>query len=228
MMNDIQRLYIRRILQMLLGLAVSAVGIQMMIQANIGVDPWSTLNLGLVHTFTITYGLATALSGFAILVAALLLGEQFGLGTLGNVFILGLMIDAVAVTDLIPLMQSLFGGLLMIICGMLIASFGTWLYMSTGLGSGPRDALMVTLNRRIPLPIGPCRIIIEILVTVVGWLLGGPVGIGTLVSMFGFGLCVQMYFHLFHFEADTVHQETVLESWHHFMRNDGSVDSSSL
>ena len=191
--------YPRRLLWVVLGMVVSAVGIVMMLQANIGLEPWSVLQQGMAQTFGITYGTASVIVGAAAIGVAILFGEGFGIGTILNITLCAIFIDFMLAHGWIPLMLELL-------------AIGTWLYMKAALGAGPRDSLMVALARKSHHSVGLCRALVEIGVIIIGWLLGGQVGIGTVISAVVLGTLFNLNFALFRFRAAEVHQENLAES----------------
>lgn len=208
--------YLRRLAWLLGGLTVSAVGITMMLQANIGLEPWSVLQQGLAQTLGITFGAASSLVGVAVILIAVLCGESFGIGTLANIFFCPAMIDIFLALDLIPLMERRLPGVLMLLLGLELLAFGTWMYMKSALGSGPRDALMVVLARKTRLSVGFCRAVTELLVILIGWFLGGQVGLGTVIAAVGLGSLFNLNFALLRFNPTSVHQENLPETIHRF------------
>lgn len=206
------REYAKRIFILIAGLTISAVGITMMLQANIGLEPWSVLQNGMSVFFGITYGTAAVIVGAVIIAIAILCGESLGLGTLGNIFLCGPMIDLINYFGLIPKMETLGSGIIMLLAGMELLALGTWLYMTSALGSGPRDALMVVLARKTGKSVGFCRSSVELLAILIGWLLGGQVGIGTIITAVGIGTLFNLNFALLHFKAAEVHQENLPET----------------
>ena len=162
------REYLRRLGLLLSGLAVSAVGITLMLQANIGLEPWSVLQQGMSKTFGITYGTAASIVGAAVIAIAFFCGESFGLGTLANIFICPMMIDLLLYLNWIPLFTGLWSGLAALLAGMELLALGTWMYMKSALGSGPRDALMVVLARRTHRTVGVCRAAVEGVIVFIG------------------------------------------------------------
>lgn len=208
--------YLRRCLRVLAGLAVSAVGIVMLLQANIGLDPWNVLHQGIEHVTGISFGTATMIAGGTIILISILLGESFGIGTLANIFACGPIIDLILATDLIKQQTRFLPGLIMMLVGLEILALGTWLYMSAGLGSGPRDSLMVAIAKRTHWKVGVCRSVTELLVTAAGFLMGGSVGLGTVISAVGVGAFFNVNFRLLHFRADELHQENLAESLANF------------
>ena len=206
------REYSRRIALLLGGLAVSAVGITLMLQANIGLEPWSVLQQGMSKTFGITYGTAASIVGAAVIAVAFFCGESFGLGTLANIFICPMFIDLLLYLDWIPLFRSFWAGLAALLAGMELLALGTWMYMKSALGSGPRDALMVVLARRTRRTVGVCRAAVEVVIVIIGWRLGGQVGVGTVIAAVGVGTLFNLNFALLRFQPALIHQENLPET----------------
>ena len=207
--------YIRRLLWLVAGMVVSAVGITLMLQANIGLEPWSVLQQGMAQSTGMTYGTASMIVGAAAIIAAVLCGESFGFGTIINIILCAVFIDALLWLDWIPQMTSLLPGIVMLLIGLELLVLGTWMYMKSALGAGPRDALMVALARKTGRSVGLCRGSVEFIVIIVGFLLGGQVGIGTIISAVGLGSLFNINFHLLHFRAAELHQENVAETLRH-------------
>ncbi len=206
------RNYIARLLWLVAGVAVSALGITMMLRANVGLEPWSVLQQGLAQTAGITYGTASMIVGAAAIGTAMLCGESFGIGTVVDIVLCAVCIDGLLWLNWIPQMHSLPSGIPMLLAGMELLAIGTWMYMKSALGAGPRDALMVALARKTGRSVGLCRASVEIVVIIAGFLLGGQVGIGTVIAAFGLGSLFNLNFHLLHFRAAELHQENIAET----------------
>ena len=206
------RNYVRRLLWLALGMLVSAIGIVMMLQANIGLEPWSVLQQGMAQSFGITYGTASVIVGAAAIGVAILFGESFGFGTVINIVLCAVFIDALLWLGWVPQMSGTLSGVLMLLAGLELLVLGTWMYMKSALGAGPRDALMVALARRTGRSVGLCRISVEFLVILTGYFLGGQVGIGTVISALGLGSLFNLNFHLLGFRAAELHQENIAET----------------
>ena len=213
--------YPRRIAENALGALVSSVGIVLMLQANVGLEPWSVLQEGLSKTIGITYGTASMFVGAAVVAVAVLCGESIGLGTILNILLCAVFIDGIQALGWVPLVDSLWAGVLLLLLGLEILVIGTWLYMRTALGSGPRDALMVALARKTGRSVGVCRAVVDVTVIVLGWLLGGRVGVGTVISAVGLGTLFNLNFALLRFRASELHQESLLETWRALRRAAG-------
>lgn len=206
------REYIRRLFWLLLGVAVSSVGIAMMLQASVGLEPWSVLQQGMAQRTGMTFGTASAIAGAAAILTAVFFGESFGFGTIINIAGCAVMIDAIQAAGLIPQMHGPVSGILLLVGGLELLALGTWLYMKSALGSGPRDALMVALARKFNRSAGACRAVVDVLVTVIGFSLGGPVGVGTIISAVGLGPLINLNFAAVRFRPAEVHQENVAET----------------
>ena len=202
----------KRLIRLAAGLLLTAVAIVMALRAGVGLSPWEVFHQGLSRTFGITFGTASILVGIVAIVVAVLLGEAFGLGTLCNIFVVGWMVDLINFFGWIPVCHGLWTGLGMLLGSVAVMALGTCLYMSTGFGSGPRDALMVVLVRRLPLSVGWIRALLEGSALVIGFLLGGEVGIGTVVAVVGIGFAVQWTFTLFRFDPAAVPQQTLAQT----------------
>jgi len=211
----LKKQYLKRIFRLFFGLSLCGVSMVFTLQANIGVSSWAVLHQGLSNTVGITYGNASIVVGLTILLIDILLRERFGLGTISNIIFIGKFSDLLLYLDIIPYneSQNVFIGLLMICLAICLMAFGSFFYIGAGLGSGPRDSLMVGLTRRLKkVPVGVIRSSLECFAIVSGWLLGGQVGIGTVVSMLGTGFMIQTVFKLFNFQVSQVYPEPLMET----------------
>lgn len=190
-------------------LFVNGFGVYLTIQANIGAGPWDVLNLGLSGTLGILYGTASIAVSLTILVIDIILREPIGLAMFIDAVVVGKAVDFFNRIGAVPLCSSLWTGVPVMICGLVIMSLTMFTYMIASLGCGPRDTLLVGLTKRMKkLPIGAVSVTLLSLVTLAGWLLGGPVGVGTLICAFGTGPIMQAVFRLVRFDATRVrHQD---------------------
>lgn len=197
---------------MLLGLVLYALGIVATVKANVGYAPWEVFHVGLGDAIGISLGAASIIAGLVIVIVVTALGEKLGLGTLGSMVLTGVFIDIIVMLNIIPEAGGFAAGIAMLIAGMFTIALGSYFYMKAAFGAGPRDNLMVVLTRKTKIPVGLCRLLVELLVTLIGWLLGGMVGVGTVISFIGIGLCVQIVFSLLKFDVTAVQHETLGES----------------
>jgi len=200
--------YFLRFIKLNFGLFLYGLGIIVTMRANIGYAPWEVLHSGISQTLGVSIGLVNTAVGAIIVALVFLLGEKIGLGTIFNMFMIGLFMDLILFLDFIPLFNNFWIGTLVLILGLFIISLGTYFYISSAFGAGPRDSLMVAITRKTGLPVGLCRGILEVSVVLIGWFLGGMVGLGTVISAFVIGFCVQITFKLLKFDPTLVKHET--------------------
>ena len=201
--------YTKRIFKLLFGLFFGSWGIVMTMKANIGFLPWDTFHQGIANATGLTIGKVIILIGFTLCILCLFLGEKFGIGTILDMALVGLLIDMNLSLNYIPQMNTYISGIALMLTGLLIISIGTFFYISSGFCIGPRDNLMVAIRRKTGLAVGFSRGIIETSAVLIGWLLGGPVGIGTILSAFGISFCIQIVFSIMKFDPTKVKHETL-------------------
>ena len=194
-----------------LGLFGFGVGVYLTIQANIGVAPWDTFYLGLNGVTGISYGTISVAMSFIIIVIDLLLKERIGIGMLLDAVIVGKTVDLMNWLDLVPAQQNMIVGVILMLIGLVIMGFSQYLYMTAGLCCGPRDSLLVALGKRMPkVSIGIVGTMILVTVFILGWLLKGPIGVGTVIAVALQGNIMQMAFNIMKFEPkDVVHQDLI-------------------
>ena len=194
------------------GLLVFAFGVHLTIFANIGLAPWDCLGMGLSYHTPLNYGLAMTLVAVTVLGVDLLLRERVGYGTVIDAFLTGNFVQLFNDLNPLPPNRSLGRGVLLMLAGYAIMALGMWLYMRAGQGCGPRDSLLMALGRRMPrVPIGFVEIGLWAAVLLAGWLLGGPVGIGTLIGTFGAGAVMQVIYRLIRFEPRDIRHRDLFE-----------------
>lgn len=193
-----------RIIKLFFGLFLYATGIVLTINANIGLSPWDVFHQGLSNTIGITMGQASIIGGFTIIIYNAFAGEKIGWGTVSNMIFIGIFVDILMLNRLIPTFHNIILQVIMMCLGMLVIGAATYFYISVGLGSGPRDGLMIALTKKTNRSVRFIRSCIEITVVVLGFLLGGSFGIGTLIMAFAMGPCVQFAFKLFKFNVKGV------------------------
>lgn len=176
---------------LLTGLAGYGLSMAVMVRAGLGLDPWDVFHQGLARHTGMSLGVATAVVGVAVLLAWIPLRNRPGIGTVANVVVIAITVDAALAV--LPAPQSLPVQVCWMVGAVVLNAFSTVLYVGAGLGPGPRDGLMTGLVVRTGLSVRLVRTAIEATVLLSGWLLGGTVGVGTLVYAFGIGPLVQFF-----------------------------------
>lgn len=202
-----------------MGLVTFASGIYMTMQANIGVAPWDCFYLGIQRTFGIQYGNISVGISAIIIIINLIMKEHIGIGTILDAMIVGKSVDLCNYLELIPQQQSVASGIAWMLAGLLINGVGQYIYMRMGLCCGPRDGLMVGLSKRMPkVPIGMVSNMLLAITLFLGWCLGGPIGIGTIVAAFCMGPAMQLVFRVLHFDAAKAQHQDLFETLRTFRR----------
>ena len=225
MMKKLGLMENRTVHEIMLNMLIAAVslfangfGVYLTIQANIGAGPWDVLNLGLSKTFGILYGTASIAVSYAILGIDIALKEPIGIAMFIDALVVGKAVDFFNRIEAVKKCDSLLTGIPVMILGLIIMAYTQYTYMSASLGCGPRDTLLVALAKRTrKIPIGAVSIALLGTATLIGWLLGGPVGIGTLICAFATGPIMQMAFKTVGFDATNVHHQHLGTSMKVFM-----------
>lgn len=205
--------FFKRLFRLILGLFLYALGIAITMKAQIGYAPWEVFHAGIGQTIGMSIGNVSIIAGITIGAAAMLFGEKLGIGTVLNMILIGVFLDFLLGLSVIPVIDNFGLGVLMLISGLFVIALASYFYIGSGFGAGPRDSLMVALNRKTGFPIGYCRGAIELAAVLIGWLLGGMVGLGTLISAILIGFCVQVTFKALHFDAAKVQHQTVNQTF---------------
>lgn len=175
---------------LLAGLSGYGFSMALMVQAGLGLDPWDVFHQGLSRHTGMSIGVASAVVGLVVLLAWIPLRNRPGIGTIANVIVIAVTVDlGIAV---LPAPEDLRLRVPMMLGAVLLNAVSTVLYIGAGLGPGPRDGLMTGLVARTGLSVRLIRTLIEATVLTAGWLLGGTVGVGTVIYAFGIGPLVQL------------------------------------
>ena len=172
------------------GLIIFGLGEGLLIVSSSGASPWSVLAQGLFLNIGFSVGLITIFISITVLLLWFPLKQKPGIGTILNALIIGLMIDACI--RYVPTPENYFNQVLLGAIAVFTVGLGGGIYLVANLGPGPRDGLMIGLQKKTNLPIASVRAVLEITVMSIGWYLGGTVGVGTLLFAFGIGPCIAL------------------------------------
>ena len=179
----------RQVFQVIFGTSLIGVGISLNYLANLGLGPWGVFHDGLSKTIGITYGRTIIVTGVAVMLLWIPLKQKPGLGTLIDIFLVGLVADTIILY--FEFSENIFLSLILILLGIISIGTGTAIYVGADLGVGPRDGIMVGLGT-LGIKIGTARNLIELIAFLTGWLLGGLVGYVTILFVIGIGPVVQL------------------------------------
>jgi len=185
----------RRLIQLYVGLVLYGASSALLVESGLGLEPWGVLHQGLAELTGLTIGVVSIFVGAAVLLLWIPLRQRPGLGTVSNVFVVGLAMDATL--DLVPVPRSLAVRVLVLVAGILLNGVATGLYIAARFGPGPRDGLMTGLHRRTGRSIRLMRTAIEIAVVATGFALGGTVGVGTVLYALSIGPLAQLFLRAF-------------------------------
>ena len=200
--------FVRDFIVIQIGFLLYGLAIALIVRADLGTGTWLVLEVALANILGIKIGTMTVYMGFLVLIIALVLRERVGWGTLGNILSIGpwlnLSLDLISTPkDNLALQIGMF------LLGILIQGVATAVYIGVDAGAGPRDSLMLAIQRTTGVSLRVARGAIEIIVVLIGWLLGGPLGIGTVVFALLIGPSVQWAFKLFKVQT---HQPEIAEA----------------
>ena len=190
-----QRHLTRRLSQLYAGLALYGASSAMLVGAGLGLEPWGVLHQGLAERTGLTIGVVSIIVGAAVLLLWIPLRQRPGLGTVSNVFVVGLAMDGTLA--LLPETSALAARIPLLVAGIVLNGVATGLYIAARFGPGPRDGLMTGLHQRTGRSIRLMRTAVEITVVATGFALGGTVGVGTVLYALSIGPLAQLFLRVF-------------------------------
>jgi uncharacterized membrane protein YczE len=199
-----QLCWARRLGQLYLGLVLYGVSAAMQVQAGLGLDPWDVLHQGIARKLDHEIGTVSIAVGALVLLLWIPLRQRPGLGTVSNVLVVGLAMNATLAV--LPVQSGGVARVALLAGAVLLCGVATGMYISAGFGPGPRDGLMTGIARRTGRSIRLSRTVVELTVLLTGWLLGGTVGVGTVLFAVAIGPLAQLFLRLFaRFGLDSSH-----------------------
>ncbi|MDH6432765.1 putative membrane protein YczE [Streptomyces sp. SAI-144] len=185
----------RRLIQLYVGLALYGASSALLVEAGLGLEPWGVLHQGLAELTGLSIGVVSIVVGAAVLLLWIPLRQRPGLGTVSNVFVVGIAMDATLAA--VPEAHGLAVRIPLLLAGIVLNGVATGLYIAARFGPGPRDGLMTGLHRRTGRSIRLMRTAIEVAVVVTGFVLGGTIGIGTVLYAVSIGPLAQLFLRIF-------------------------------
>lgn len=189
---------LRRLMRLNLGLILYGFGLALIVEAQIGLPPWDVFAKGISIQLGTTYGVASVIVSALVLLAWIPLKVKPGIGSILNAILIGLWSDVFI--PMIPKVENYFSDLGQFLFGMVIVATATGLYITSYLGSGPRDGLMIGTQKLLGWPLWQIRTMYEVLVLALGWLMGGQVREGTLIFSVCIGILMQVSLRLFNYD----------------------------
>ena len=199
--------FLKRLPSLYFGLFLFALGAVMILYANLGMSSWGVFQIGIMNTLGLTFGQASQLVGLGVLILGWFLGFPPGFGTVMNMYFIGFFIDVIMEWWTTPVSDNLVLQSALLVGGMAMIGIASFFYLNPKLGAGPRDGLMIGLVQKLDKPVGQIRGGIEVTVTVLGYFMGGPVGVGTVITAFTIGYFVQYAFKLGNYDRNAKHMD---------------------
>ena len=193
--------FIKRLPMLFVGFFLCSLGIVANLYSNLGTSPWSLFHVGLTNITGLTLGQITQIVGAVIIVISWKLGNPPGFGTIANMIFIGFFIDLIIFARIIPFQTELVWQIFQLLLSILIIGLGALFYLRTQLGAGPRDGLMVVLTRILDKPVSYVRVPMDVIVSILGYFLGGPLGLGTVLTAIGLGYSMQFFFKIGKFNS---------------------------
>jgi uncharacterized membrane protein YczE len=186
---------VRRLIQLYVGLALYGASSALLVEAGLGLEPWGVLHQGLAELTGVSIGVVSIIVGAVVLLLWIPLRQRPGLGTVSNVFVVGIAMDATLAA--VPDVRGLAVRIPLLLAGILLNGAATGLYIAARFGPGPRDGLMTGLHRRTGRSIRLMRTAVEVAVVVTGFVLGGTIGVGTVLYAVSIGPLAQLFLRVF-------------------------------
>ena len=209
----------RRVLTAVFGLMIFGFAYYMQMTVTIGMSPWHTFNQGLSLIFPITVGQASILVSVAVVCIDLLLREPIGVGTLLDAVTVGWWVDLFDSMHLLPRVTGLLPSVAMLLGSIVISCVSQCIYMRARLSCGPPDAMIVALGRRVKrISMGTVFVAIQLVVLALGVLMGGDLGLGTLINLLATGVIMDAVYRLLRFEPRDLQQEGLQDTLREFRK----------
>ena len=191
-----------------IGLLTYALGVYFQLQADLGMQPWQAMRLGLANQLSVTFGTVSIVMSLVLIVIDLFLKQRIGLGTFLDAFLVGLGVDICIYLDFLPVQSNMAFQLFWLFAGMVVCSVGQWFYMTAALSCGPVDSFLLGIGSLFPkVSIGKVNLGILAVVLAICLVLKSPLGLGTVITVFGTGFIMDAVFKMVKFNPrDVVHE----------------------
>lgn len=222
-MKDGSLILLKKSSILFIGFVIIAFGISISVRGQIGVSPWDVLHQGIANTMNIKFGQVSILVGLTVLILSMSIKIFPGFATVLNIVFIGLFIDVVL--PYIPVAPNFYIGVIMNVVGATLMALGTTLYLYAKAGAGPRDSFLMGMIRKYQLDTRYVKPAIEGIVLIIGFILGGNVGVGTIISLLVMGYMMDVFFRLLKFDPKAEKQKNIREqivSMKEVLKNEGS------
>jgi uncharacterized membrane protein YczE len=202
---------LRNLPKLMFGFVIIAIGINLTLYADLGLNPWGTFHQGIASISGLSFGVVSQITGIVIILFSLFIKIYPGIGTLLNMFFIGYLVDVFDTMQIIPLSDNLVIRVIYLIIGTFFFNYGIYVYLCCELGAGPRDGLMVGVVKLTGISVSIVRPIIEITILMIGIFLGGSYGIGTVINAVGGGYILNAIFKFHKFNPKETKQMIITD-----------------
>lgn len=200
-----------KLIRLVVGLIIVSLAIALSLKAQLGFAPWEVFHSGLSNISHISIGRITIITSFVIISLSFFLGIYPGIGTLLNMLLVGVFVDLFMQIPLEMYLTNVYTKLTVLIISIFLMAIGSFLYIGAGLGSGPRDAITVRIAQRTSFHMGTCKAMVDGVILLLGMILGGSFGIGTILNVLFLGLAIKVVFSVFDFDIKSVEHLSFLD-----------------
>lgn len=204
---------ILKYIKVTIGVILCALGIVMILNADLGLSPWDVLNQGINIQSGITLGQANILVGVVVIFIGIYFKQPIGSGTIINVALVGTFVDIFMFLDFLPWGDTVLKQIFLFGMGEIVFALGSYMYISGGCGCGPRDGLMVVFTKKTGLSMGMVRLCLEVSALTAGYFLGGKVGVGTALFSLGTGYVIQFFFKMFKQDVKKIEHRSLIKEF---------------
>ena len=204
---------ILKYIKVTIGVILCALGIVMILNADMGLSPWDVLNQGINIQSGITLGQANILVGIVVILIGIYFKQLIGSGTIINVALVGTFVDIFMFLDFLPWGDTVLKQIFLFGMGEIVFALGSYMYISGGCGCGPRDGLMVVFTKKTGLSMGMVRLCLEVSALTAGYFLGGKVGVGTALFSLGTGYVIQFFFKMFKQDVKKIEHRSLIKEF---------------
>ncbi|CAB1241819.1 YitT family protein [Clostridium sp. MT-14] len=206
------------------GFFLCSISILLALYSKLGMSPWDVFHMGIVNHSIFSLGQVTQIVGLGIILLSIFLGVIPGIGSVFNMFFVGIFVDLMNNTGIFRTPQNITGKILMLILSIILMGISTYFYLRVELGAGPRDGLMEGLVKKLNKPVWLIRGSMEITVLIIGFFLGGPAGIGTLISAVGIGPAVEFTFRIGKYDSKNTHHMNFIDLYRNIKGADNKLE----
>ena len=209
--SDSNLISIYNLARLFVGFILIATGILMAINARLGLGPWGIFHMGISIQTGMSFGRVAQITGFVLIIIALFWSIGPGLGTILNMYFVGFFIDVIEGLGLLKTPDSVIARIAMLVLGVPVFCYGVYLYISCRMGAGPRDALMLGIVKKTRFSLAQVKVTMDISLSMIGFILGGPLGVGKIIIVFSIGPFLQKIFKLKNIDPKKLEQSTLID-----------------